>query len=226
MGSSMDGGLCLVTGDDRSECSRRISGDSGFQGGGRYHLLNQLVIASPSRERAIDGAGKGVGGTCGEVKIGDRSTPREEEGTTPQRLDRHGYKSDGRKNVPTTSPRPRGSVAASQSDPPPRVAVGPTVLVIDERQSQDGGGIAKVVGGSTPAYHRASMVKTHNASPSRSPIQPRSGPSLEAKATESNFHVHWGGLRSTPTSSSSSASTVVADDDACCRLASRVTERG
>lgn len=226
MAGSMDGGLSLAGEDDGRGSSRRVSCGSDFKGGGRYHLINQLVISSPSRGGSIDDAG---------IDVEDRSgNPlRERVGTTPQRLS-GGRKTPSRTlntlpkpgtpNVPVTSTRP---AAASQSDPPPRIAVGPTVLVVDERRSLEDGDTAKVAGGDTPAYRGTSTFKIHEVSPSRSPTNSRAGPSSEAKATEVNFHVHGdGGLGSTPTSSSSSVSTVVAGDDARYRLASPVTGGG
>lgn len=243
MASSMDGGPSLARGDDGLQCARGVSRDSVFKGGGRYHLINQLAITSPSREKGIDGAGMYVDGKGGGGEGGDRRSPlRLREGKTPQRLDRGDGISGGRNTksrtassspkpgtatMPTTSTRPRRPVAASQSDPPPRVAVGPTVLVVDKWQRPEGGDTGEAADGDTPmpAYCGTSTVKAREVSPSRSSTEARSAPSSEAKATEINFQVHGGSLRSTPTSSSSSVSTVVVGDDARYRLASPVTER-
>ena len=231
MASSMDGGLSLAGGDGRPESSRRVSRGSDFNEGGRYHLINQLVITSPSRGRRIDGAG---------TDAGKRGVDGRERGaTTPQLLSGGDDQSGGRKSpsralnelpqpgtaiVPATSVRPRRPVAASQSDPPPRIAVGPTVLVVDRRQSLEDGDTTNAAGGDTPAYPGTSTFKTHDASPPRSPTDGRTAPPSEAKATEINFRG--GDLGSAPTSSSSSVSTVVVGDDARYRLASPVADKG
>lgn len=243
----MGGRLSLATRRNEGlESARRVSGDSGFQEGGRYHLINQLAVASPSREARIDGAGIDAGGKGGGAEVSsDRSPLREREEKSPHRLDRGDGNTSSREttgrnqstlpkpgstNISMASARPRRPIAASQSDQPPRVAVGPTVLVVDEWQRLQGGGMAKVDGVDTPmpAYCGTSTIGTREALPSRSPTEEVSSalPS-ETKATEMNLHVHDGGLgSSTPTSSSSSVSTVIIGDDVGYRPASPVTERG
>lgn len=239
MTSSMDVRLgLLASGDDRLESSRRVSEGSGFKAGGRYHLINQLAITSPSRGTSIDGVGIDMGGKRGDGEGGDRSPRRERKGTTPQTLDSSGDKNIGRKthsqtlnalpkpgtaNIPASA-RPRRPVAASQSDPPPRITVGPTVLVVDDRRSLEDGDTAKAAGGRTSAYR--ATVKVRDASPARPLSDAPLARSSEAKATEINFNVRGDGLRSSPTSSSSSVSTVVVGDDARYRLASPETDGG
>lgn len=202
----------------------RVGRGDDIKRGGRYHLVNQLAIASPSRGTSFDAAGEGLnhGGT------GNQSSDR---GSTSERTGRSGRSRRRRASSRTLSPMPnlgsggrpaassspRRPVAASQSDAPPRVAVGPTV-VIDERQLRAGGSLA-ATGGITPVSvgaggSEASAAKTREASPpSGSPVVAPSAPSLGAPTAERKSPGRSGRLTSNPMSASSSFSTVLAEDD-------------
>ncbi len=224
--SNLDGELRSV-GKGREPEHRgkgRAGKDSDAERAGRYHLVNQLVIASPSRGTSLDAArgGLGSGGIGGEGR-----------GSTLERTGRNGRPRSRKTKSRTLSPmptpgtagnrsasteRPRRAVAAAQGGSPPRAAVGPAV-VIDQRQHLAGGSSA-TAGGETPmsAYYIAqnpvSAAKAHEArSPSRPPTAVRSAPPLEAPAAERKSPGRSSRLRSNPKSASSSFSTVLAEDD-------------
>jgi len=221
--SNLDGELRLVGKD--SEPDRRGKGRVGEEGdakgGGRYHLVNQLVIASPSRGSSLDAARGGLdrGGIIGGHK----------RGSTPGRPGRNGRSRSRRTQSRTLSPTPipgtvarrpastagpRRAVAAAQGDPPPRAAVGPTV-VIDERQHLAGGSLATAGGETYVTENPASAAKARDAPPPPLPAAAAvpSPPPLEVLAAERKSPGRSGRLRSNPMSASSSFSTVLAEDD-------------
>lgn len=222
MTSSVDDRLSVTSRADepnrgqRRGKARPVGEDNIVERRGRYHLVNQLVIASLSREANTNGTDVdwGVDGGCGDESRGG-SHVSQIHGGTPERLGRDGR--DGSKTSnPHVTPSPKPGTA-SQNDTSTTV-----VVPVDERQClQDGFRDKASRDTPKPAHgggHETSSVNAREVIPSHVPAAIRLGILSEETAAERKSPVEGTGLRSTraTASASSSLSTVIVGDDHVC----------
>lgn len=216
--SNLDGELSSVVKDREPE--RRGKGrageDSDVKRAGRYHLVNQLVMASPSRGLSLDAAR----GDLGRGGIGGQG-----RGSTLERPGRNGRsrsrKNESRTLSPIPTPGTAGGRIASTAGPKRAVtaAQGNSPAVVTDQRQHLADGSPATAGGETlmSANEAENPASAGNAQEARSPSRPttaaRSAPPLGAPAAERKSPGRSGRLRSNPMSASSSFSTVLAEDD-------------
>lgn len=201
--NSIDGRLSAASRDGESECGRSggrtpprsstgDSSNSGFKSGGRYHLINKLVIASPSSraartenidvQRCYDRGDQSSGG-C-------RRQPSHVEGVDGHNRDRKTdnrnvahFPKPGSVSTSTVQARSVGPATASRDEVSSRVAVGSAPAPVpDERHRLHGGGMAEAGRElAVPERKKASLdCAVREAPPSHPPAEERSGALSEA----------------------------------------------
>lgn len=195
--NSIDGRLSTASRDGESESGRRGGGtsprssagdssNSGLKRGGRYHLINKLVIASPSRGARTEDIDEHRCCDRGDQSSGGyRRQPSHVEG-----LDGHnrGRKTDNRNVTPFPKPgavsrpevqaRSMRPVAASRDEASSRVSVGSAPAPVpDERHRLHGGGMAEAARDLVVPERKMTSVDSavREAPPSHPPAAERSG---------------------------------------------------